>query len=79
MGFDNCKMAGIETAYALRDYGKYMLASVDYTNQTAGIIKGAAVCTRRPFNRSERAWQGNRCRLRTAVKETVKQKTCSSL
>lgn len=33
IGFDNCKMASVEVAYALRNYGKYMLASVDYTNQ----------------------------------------------
>ncbi|MGN7353861.1 clostripain-related cysteine peptidase [Paenibacillus amylolyticus] len=33
IGFDNCKMASVEVAYALRDYGKYLLASVDYTNQ----------------------------------------------
>ncbi|MGN9867013.1 clostripain-related cysteine peptidase [Bacillus swezeyi] len=33
IGFDNCKMAGIETAYALKDFGTYLLASVDYTNQ----------------------------------------------
>ncbi|HEK9103799.1 TPA: hypothetical protein SUB30_005321 [Bacillus pseudomycoides] len=33
IGFDNCKMANLETAYALRKYGQYMLASVDYTNR----------------------------------------------
>lgn len=33
IGFDNCKMASVEVAYALRNYGNYMLASVDYTNR----------------------------------------------
>ncbi|MCY7789588.1 clostripain-related cysteine peptidase [Bacillus haynesii] len=41
IGFDNCKMAGIETAYALKDYGRYMLASVDYTNQNGWDYKRA--------------------------------------
>ncbi|MED4570041.1 GNAT family N-acetyltransferase [Brevibacillus agri] len=33
IGFDACKMAGLEVAYALRQYGEYMVAAVDYTNK----------------------------------------------
>lgn len=33
IGFDACKMAGLEIAYALRQYGEYMVAAVDYTNK----------------------------------------------
>lgn len=39
IGFDNCKMAGLETAYALKNYGKYMIASVDYTNKNGWDYK----------------------------------------
>lgn len=39
IGFDTCKMAGLEIAYALRLYGEYLVASVDYTNKNGWDYK----------------------------------------
>ncbi|MDE1482080.1 clostripain-related cysteine peptidase [Xenorhabdus bovienii] len=39
IGFDNCKMANIETAYALQSYGKYLVGSVDYTHKNGWNYK----------------------------------------
>ncbi|WP_165577331.1 clostripain-related cysteine peptidase [Photorhabdus sp. RW14-46] len=39
IGFDNCKMANIETAYALKSYGKYLVGSVDYTHKNGWNYK----------------------------------------
>ncbi len=33
ISFDACSMAGIETAYSIRHYADYLVASVDYTNR----------------------------------------------
>ncbi|QTL40393.1 GNAT family N-acetyltransferase [Xenorhabdus budapestensis] len=39
IGFDNCKMANIETAYALQPYGNYLVGSVDYTHKNGWNYK----------------------------------------
>ncbi|PHM37562.1 clostripain-related cysteine peptidase [Xenorhabdus innexi] len=39
IGFDNCKMANLETAYVLKSYGKYLVGSVDYTHKNGWNYK----------------------------------------